>query len=82
MRSLHRAFVLDRSALTDKPFLRVGMQYVTIEQTIKNVLWIQIGVILNERTEVKNSLCLLQLRRDKSPLDGTLPQLRKLEYNE
>ena len=27
-------------------------------------------------------ICLLQLRRDKPPLDGPLPELRQLEYYE
>ena len=35
-----------------------------------------------ERTEVENGICLFQLRGDKPPLDGALPQLRQLEYHE
>ena len=30
----------------------------------------------------KDSLCVLQLRGDKPPLDGPLPQLRQLEHHE
>ena len=33
-----------------------------------------------ERTKVENGICLFQLRGDKPPLDGALPQLRQLEY--
>lgn len=38
--------------------------------------------VQNERTEAENRICLLQLRRDKPPLDGPLPELRELEYHE
>ena len=38
--------------------------------------------VQNERTEAENRICLLQLRRDKPPLDGPLPQLRQLEHHE
>ena len=32
--------------------------------------------------KLKNRIRLLQLRRDKPPLDGPLPQLRQLEHHE
>ena len=35
-----------------------------------------------ERTEIENGICLFQLRGDKPPLDGPLPELRELEYHE
>lgn len=38
--------------------------------------------VQNERTEAENRIRLLQLRRDKPPLDGPLPELRELEYHE
>ncbi len=34
------------------------------------------------KTEAENRIRLLQLRRDKPPLDGPLPELRQLEYHE
>ena len=37
---------------------------------------------MRDRHETEIRLCMLQLRRDKPPLDGALPQLRQLEYHE
>ena len=55
--------------------------HLIFQQNKENLLYETAGVF-HERTEVKNGICLFQLRRDKPPLDGALPQLRQLEHDE
>ena len=47
----------------------------------ENALY-EIAGELHERAKIENSICVFQLRGNKSPLDGALPELRQLEYHE
>ena len=80
MRGLHCACRYQQSALIREHlkmlFLRVCMLYATIEKTKTDTM--KTGAF----DENKDSLCVLQLRGDKPPLDGPLPQLRQLEHHE
>lgn len=63
-------------------FLRVCMLYATIEKTKTEEKTKTDTMKTGAFDENKDSLCVLQLRGDKPPLDGPLPQLRQLEHHE